>query len=61
VRRIEADSGCARVVALASGGAFLQLTAIDHPIVDDHDDGGRLAALARFLGPVMGKPPEPRA
>lgn len=58
--RIERESGCAQVVALASGGAFLQATAIDQPIVDDRDDGGRLAALTRFLTPVMGKAPTPR-
>lgn len=61
LRRIESESGCARVVALASGGAFLQATLIDRPIVDDHDDSDRLAALARYLAPVMGKPSMPGA
>ena len=60
VRRIETESGCARVVTLASGGGFLQMTPIDQPIVENDDDGGRLSALGRFLTPVMGTPPAPR-
>jgi hypothetical protein len=44
------------VVALASGGAFLQATAIDAPIVEGHDDGGVVARLVRFLEPVMSEP-----
>src|SRR4051812_28705991 len=59
--RIETVSRCARVVRLASGGAFLQATLIDEPIVDDHDDNNQLAELARFLAPVAGSPPAPRA
>lgn len=55
IARIERESGCARVVALASGGAFLQATPIDQPIVEDADDGGVLARLSEFLAPVMGK------
>lgn len=53
--RIEREAGCARVVGLRSGGAFLQATPIDQPIVEDHDDGGVLARLAAFLAPVMGQ------
>ena len=53
--RIERESGCARVAGLRSGGAFLQATPIDQPIVEDRDDGGVLARLAAFLAPVMGK------
>jgi hypothetical protein len=55
IARIEREAGCARVVALASGGAFLQATPIDQPIVEDSDDGGVLARLSEFLAPVMGK------
>jgi len=55
VARIERDSGCARVVALGSGGAFLQATPLDAPIVEGDDDGGALARLAAFLAPVMGR------
>jgi hypothetical protein len=55
IGRIERESGCARVVALASGGAFLQATPIDQPIVEETDDGGVLARLSEFLAPVMGK------
>lgn len=54
--RIESGCGCFRVAPLSSGGAFLQLTPIDAPIVEDHDEGGQLAALARFLAPVAGAP-----
>lgn len=53
--RIERESGCARVVGLRSGGAFLQATPLDEPIVEDHDDHGVLARLAAFLAPVMGQ------
>jgi hypothetical protein len=49
--RIEHESGCARVIALGSGGAFLQATPIDEPIVEDHDDGGVLSRLSQFLSP----------
>lgn len=52
--RIERESGCARVIGLRSGGAFLQATPLDEPIVEDHDDHGVLARLAAFLAPVMG-------
>jgi len=55
IARIERESGCARVVALGSGGAFLQATPIEQPIVEDSDNGGVLARLAAFLAPVMGK------
>ncbi len=55
IARIERESGCARVVALASGGAFLQATPIDQPIVEDSDDGGVLARLSELLAPVMSK------
>jgi len=55
IARIEREAGCARVVALGSGGAFLQATPIDQPIVEDTDDGGVLARLSEFLAPVMGK------
>ncbi|HEY1552696.1 MAG TPA: type VI immunity family protein [Kofleriaceae bacterium] len=54
VERIARDSGCARVIALGSGGAFLQATPLVEPIVEGRDDGGTLARLARFLAPVMG-------
>jgi hypothetical protein len=53
IARIERESGCVRVVSLASGGAFLQTTTIDAPIVEGHDDGSVLARLAQFLAPVM--------
>lgn len=53
IERIERDSRCARVVGIASGGAFLQATTIDDPIVVGHDDGGKLARLTAFLAPVM--------
>jgi hypothetical protein len=55
VRRLERESGCASVVPLSSNGALLLLTPIDSPIVEDHDDRGRLEALERFLQPVLGK------
>jgi len=53
IARIVRESGCARVVSLTSGGAFLQATPIDAPIVEGHDDGGVLARLAQFVAPVM--------
>jgi hypothetical protein len=53
--RIERESGCARVVGLASGGAFLQATPIDAPLVEGHADRGVLDRLAGFLAPVMGQ------
>jgi hypothetical protein len=53
--RIERESGCARVVGLASGGAFLQATPLDAPLVEDRNDGEVLARIAAFLEPVMGK------
>ena len=53
IARIERESGCARVASLTSGGAFLQATPIDAPIVEGHDDGGVLARLGQFVAPVM--------
>jgi hypothetical protein len=49
IARVERDAPCARVVALASGGAFLQATpaACAEPDVP-------LGELAAFLAPVMG-------
>ncbi len=44
ISRIERDSGCARVIALGSGGAYLQTT---HEPTDDVPE-----ALVRFLEPV---------
>jgi len=41
-------------VPLKSGGAFLQATPIDHPLVEGYDEGDVLERLARFLAPVMG-------
>ncbi len=54
IARIEREAPCARVLALRSGGALLQATPIDAPLVEDRDDGGALARLAGFLAPVMG-------
>lgn len=50
---IERESG-ARVVALRSGGAFLQATPIDAPLCEGRDDGA-LKHLTAFLAPVMGR------
>jgi hypothetical protein len=52
IGRLERESGCARVVALRSGGAFLQLTPTSEPLDVDRDDDPRLLALARFLAPI---------
>ena len=52
---IARGSQCARAVPLRSGGAFLQATSLDAPIVEDTDDGGVLARLASYLAPVMGQ------
>jgi hypothetical protein len=57
IRRIEREAPCARVIALRSGGGFLEATDIENPLVEDHDDGGALARLAAFLAPVMGHRP----
>lgn len=53
IARIESESGCSRIVPLASGGAFLQTTSIENAFVEG-DDRGVLAKLARYLTPVMG-------
>lgn len=52
---LKAHSGCAHVERLSSGGAFLQLTSVDAPLVEDHAEAGPLCALGKFLAPVMGK------
>jgi hypothetical protein len=57
IEHIERDSGCASVVALTSGGAFLQVTSIDDPLVVGHADGGQLARIAAFSAPVTGTRP----
>jgi len=54
IARIEREAPCARVVALGSGGAFLEATPIDRPLFEDRGDPAPLAELARFLAPVMG-------
>jgi len=51
--RIESASGCARVVPLTSGGAFLQLTSTETPLVEGHYTDDVLGQLALFLAPVM--------
>ena len=53
--RIERESGCARVIGLTSGGAFLQATPLDAPLIEGRDDGEVLAGIAAFLEPVMGQ------
>lgn len=55
IEALKAHSGCARVETLPSGGAFLQLTPIDAPLIEDHAEAGPLAALGQFLSPVMGQ------
>ena len=67
IEHVERNSGCARVVRLTSGGAFLQLTPVEAPLVEESlsrpagreretpDNHTQLAALARFLVPVMGR------
>ena len=50
--RIESASGCARVVPLTSGGAFLQLTSTETPLVEGHYNDDVLGQLALFLAPV---------
>jgi hypothetical protein len=52
---ITRESGCARVIALRSGGAFLQATALDEPIVEDTNNEASMARLAAYLTPVMGR------
>jgi hypothetical protein len=54
VGRIEREAPCTRVIALRSGGGFLQATPIEAPLVEDCYDDGALAPLAGFLAPVMG-------
>lgn len=58
LERITRESGAARVVALpTSGGAFVQATPVDEPLVEDHDDGAVLARLASFFAPVLAAGP----
>lgn len=54
VDKIGAESGCARVVPLASGGAFLQATPLEHPIIEG-SASGELARMTSYLAPVMGQ------
>ena len=51
VARIENESG-AIVIPLRSGGAFLQATPIEAPLLEGRDDATELAA---YLAPVMGR------
>ncbi len=53
IARIERETGCTRVVSLGSGGAYLQLKPIDEPLVEDRGEDDRLAALSKFLTPVI--------
>jgi hypothetical protein len=55
VVRIERQGACAQVITLHSGGAFLQVTPIETPLIEGRDDGGVFARLSRILAPVMGQ------
>ncbi len=46
---------CTRIVPLRSGGAFLQLTSVDEPILDGEDDD-RIARLRGALGDLAPDP-----
>lgn len=51
----EVRARCARVVMLGSGGAFVQLTSVDEPIIEGQPDE-RLAMLRATLGPLAPTP-----
>jgi hypothetical protein len=53
IEQIEREAGAANIVSLGSGGAFLQATPIDKPILEDAGIE-TLAQLTRVLEPVMG-------
>ena len=55
VGRIERQGACAQVIALHSGGAFLQATPIESLLIEGRDDGGVFARLSQILAPVMGQ------
>ena len=55
VGRIERQGACAQVIALRSGGAFLQATPIETPLIEGRDDGGVFTRLGQILAPVMGQ------
>ncbi|MBV8762063.1 MAG: hypothetical protein JO257_32520 [Deltaproteobacteria bacterium] len=54
IEKIIAESRCARVVPLASGGAFLQATPLERPIVEG-SASDELARIAAYLAPVTGQ------
>jgi len=49
---VRTGSGAEYVLALRSGGAYLQLTSLDEPVIE-RASARRLEALAAFLGPVL--------
>jgi hypothetical protein len=53
IEQIEREAGVADIVSLRSGGAFLQASPIDEPILEE-DAAIETLALARVLEPVMG-------
>ena len=54
VEQIHRQAGAVNIVSLGSGGAFLQATPIEKPIVEEDVDTETFARLAHVLEPVMG-------
>ncbi|MEP6859964.1 MAG: hypothetical protein ABJE66_05050 [Deltaproteobacteria bacterium] len=55
IEQIAREAGAADIVSLGSGGAFLQATPIDKPVLEEDVGTEPFARLARVLQPVAGR------